>query len=163
MASLWNRIFRVFHRWVERSSRDERAVEPRLICSCDVLWESQGRRGEGQLREVSPTGLRLYTDRAVLVGRPIRVFPKPDDELDPRPLEIAVGTVLYSKKRKGRMEIGVRLNFPERFRHHGWLRELRREHTPPRIVPASQAARSAPRLRVVTSRAEYGQIEKGTR
>ncbi len=149
MATLWNRISRVIARWTGRTASRDRRSEPRLICCCEVIWESQGRRGEGQLREVSSTGLRLFTDHAVLAGRPIRVLPKPVDSVEPLPLDIAMGTVAYSKSRRGRIEIGVHLSSPERFSRYSWLHQLRREPELPRLSPSPPISSRIPRLTVV--------------
>lgn len=149
MTTLWNRISRVIARWTGRLAPGCRPSEPRLICCCEVIWESQGRRGEGQLREVSSTSLRLFTDHAVLVGRPIRILPKPSDAVDPLPLDIAMGTVAYSRSRRGRIEIGVRLTSPERFSRYSWLYQLRREPELPRLVATAPVPSRIPRLTVV--------------
>ena len=149
MATLWNRISRVIARWTGRSTSGYRCSEPRLICCCEVIWESQGRRGEGQLREVSSTDLRLFTDHAVLVGRPIRVLPKPSDAVDPLPLDSALGTVAYSRSRRGRIEIGVRLTSPELFSRYSWLHQLRREPELPRLIATAPVSSRIPRLTVV--------------
>lgn len=152
MRTLWNKIAQIVARWRGRAAHGPARVEPRLICSCEVFWESQGLRGEGRLREVSSTGLRLYADRAVLAGRPIRVLPKPGDALDPLPLEVAQGVVLYSRSRKGRFEIGVRLGKQEKSSRHGWLHRLRRESDLPRIMATERpAVGDVPRLTICRS------------
>lgn len=152
MGTVWNKIAQIVARWRGRAMPGPRRVEPRLICSCEVFWESEGLRGEGRLREVSATGLRLYTDRAVLAGRSIRVVPKPGDALDPLPREVAQGVVLYSRSKDGRFEIAVVLGGQQTNSRHGWLHRLRHESGLPRITTRqSPNLGEAPRLTICRS------------
>lgn len=130
----------------EAPSRGDRRRVPRFICSFAVLWEAGREQGEGVLREVSSTGLRLKTDRAILAGRNIRIRPLKQGPDSPLSLDVAIGTVVYSRKRRDSVEIGVELINPERISRFAWLSTLRQESTQPRGVPT----RPSGKLRLLT-------------
>lgn len=128
MSELWSRITGAIAGW-HKSRRlvAERQQAPRFICCCAVVWESGPLRGEGELRELSATGLRLRTDQPVLAGRGIRVRPQGVGSEQPLPMDMVFGTVVYSRSRKGKVDIGVELVNPERMSRYAWFHQLRRE------------------------------------
>jgi hypothetical protein len=128
MGELWNRIAGAIarlHR--KRQPVQNRRQAPRFICCCAVTWEAGAERGEGELREVSATGMRLRTDQALLAGQHIRIRPATAGAEQPLPLDVAVGTVIYSKSRRGKVEVGVELIHPERISRFAWFHQLRRD------------------------------------
>lgn len=155
ISGLWNRITGAIAGLQSRrrpALGEERRQVPRFICRCAVTWESGATRGEGELRELSSTGLRLRTDRAVLAGSRIRVRPLAAGGEQPLPLDMVFGTVVYSKSRKGKVEIGIELINPDRISRFAWFHQLRRERESPlpafgarhgalHLVPSSTSAR----------------------
>ena len=102
----------------------DRRRAPRFICSAAVLWEVGRESGEGVLREVSATGLRLKADRAFLAGKHIRVRPLGTGDAAPLSTDVAIGTVVYSKSRSGGFEIGVEFINPDRISRFAWIGQL---------------------------------------
>lgn len=133
----------------------ERRRNPRFICSTPVLWEVGRQQGEGELREVSPTGLRLYTGRAFVSGQHIRVRPLTDSEAAPLSSDVAIGTIVYSRRRRGGFEVGVELINPERMSRFAWVGQLTRPRQPspvPRVFPTEPQAK----LRLLSGFGESG-------
>ncbi len=131
----------------------ERRRNPRFICSTPVLWEVGRLQGEGELREVSPTGLRLYTSRAFISGQHIRVRPLTESEAAPLSSDVAIGTIIYSRRRRGGFEVGVELINPERMSRFAWVGQLTRPQQPspvPRAFPTEPSGR----LRLVSGGGE---------
>lgn len=132
MNELWSRIAGAIAGWQRpRQAVESRPQAPHFICCCAVIWEAGPLRGEGELRELSATGLRLRTDQAVLAGRNIRIRPQPLGPEAPLPMDMVFGTVVYSRSRKGRVDIGVELSHPERMSRFAWFHQLRREGESP--------------------------------
>lgn len=102
----------------------DRRSAPRFICSVPVLWEVGREAGDGTLREVSASGLRLRTHRAFVVGKTIRVRPLQTDSKTPLSTDVAIGTVVYSRGRGGAFEVGVEFINPERISRFAWLAQL---------------------------------------
>lgn len=102
----------------------ERRRAPRFICCTKVLWEVGRESGEGLLREVSSTGLRLRSDRAFLAGKHIRVRPLAATDAAPLSTDVAIGTVVYSRRRTGGYEVGVEFINPERISRFAWIGQL---------------------------------------
>lgn len=102
----------------------DRRLTPRFICSAPVLWEVGRMRGEGQLREVSSSGLRLQNNRAFLAGQHIRIRPLISGDAAPLASDVAIGTVVYSRRRRTGFEIGIELINPERISRFAWIGQL---------------------------------------
>lgn len=113
----------------------ERRRAPRFICSTPILWEVGREQGEAQLREVSTTGLRLRSTRAILAGKHIRVRPLTTSDSAPLSTDVAIGTVIYSKPRRGGYEVGIELINPERISRFAWICQLTRGAQTPGSVP----------------------------
>lgn len=150
MNEFWRKLTSVLSKWRRSAPTDDRQSPPRFICRCEVTWQVGSRRGEGQIRELSPTGLRLRTDRAILAGSVIRIQPKVES-LETLAFDVTVGTVVYCRSRAEGMEVGVHLASPERLSRFDWLNQLQRPGGVPRVAAPSG---SLPRLRVVSSRDE---------
>ena len=140
MADLWKRIAGAIARLHRpREPRQDKRQAPRFICCCAVAWEAGGYRGEGELREVSSTGLRLRTDRALLAGRHIRIVPLAAGGEPPLSLDVTLGTVVYSKSRKGKVDVGVELLHPERISRFSWFHRPRQEREGASSLPSLTA------------------------
>lgn len=100
---------------------------PTFICSHPIAWESGWYRGEGELREISPTCVRLRLDRSLLVGRCIEISPRYEEGDECMSLDVVCGVVMQSRRRHGRVEARVQLLYPEQISRLAWLHLLRRE------------------------------------
>jgi PilZ domain len=119
---------------------EERRRAPRFICSAPVLWEVGREQGEGRLREVSSTGLRLQTKQAFLAGKHIRVRPLTTCETAPLSTDVAIGTIVYSRFKGSGYDVGVELINPERMSRFAWIGQLTRQQdvsSIPQAVPKS--------------------------
>lgn len=126
----------------------ERRRSPRFICNAPVLWEVGRCQGEGQLREVSFSGLRLRTNRAFVSGQHIRIRPLTESDAAPLSCDVAIGTVVYSRSRSEGFEIGVELINPERISRFAWMGQLTKPDRS-QAVPRMTAEMSKPGLRLV--------------
>lgn len=140
MGDLFRRItksLRGLGRRDDKSDTEERRSAPRIICSTPVIWEVGRQQGEGLLRELSSTGLKLLSDRAILAGKHIRLRPLDSDESG-LVLDVAIGTVVYSRVRDGKFEVGVELVNPERISRYAWIGRM--THTEPgkSVIPEAR-------------------------
>lgn len=151
MGDLFSRISKSLRSLGKREEPEpqERRQAPRLICSTPVVWEVGRLQGEGQLRELSATGLKLWSDRAILAGKHIRVRPLLADENSSLTIDVAIGTVVYSKPRNGRFEVGVELVNPERISRFAWIGRMTRQGPGNSAVPKARAAAGLPPLRLI--------------
>jgi len=144
MTDLFRRIsnkLRQFGRRVTPSVSKERRRAHRFICSTPVLWEVGREQGEGQLREVSATGLRIFTDRAFLAGKHVRVRPLGVAESVPLSSDVAIGVVVYSRVRSSGYDVGIELLNPERISRFAWIGQLTRQPSVSavaQVLPQSQ-------------------------
>ena len=145
MKELWQKLASLVLWW--RGAKPKSTGTPSFICRCEIVWEAMGRRGQGQIRELSSTSLRLRTDRPILAGSSIRIQPKVET-LDSLAFDVAWGTVVYCRSRADGMEVGVRLVTPEQISRFGWLHQLQHPSGVPRVGPSTG---SLPKLRVVSS------------
>lgn len=129
----------------EVPEREDRRRDQRLVCSMAVLWEAGRQHGEGVLREVSATGLRLRIDVPLLAGRNIRIRPLKQNS-EPLSLDVAIGTVVYSRRRRESVEVGVELINPDRISRFAWLNKLRNRGGQPRGIQT----RTSGKLRLVS-------------
>lgn len=97
-----------------------------FICSFAISWSDGVDHGRGELREISATGLRILIDQPLLAGRRIRLSPLLNEAQVLLPLEVALGVVTHSRGRRGRFEVGVRLDNPEGISRFVWFRQLQR-------------------------------------
>ncbi|MCA9777312.1 MAG: PilZ domain-containing protein [Candidatus Eremiobacteraeota bacterium] len=135
----------------------ERRRSPRTICSAPIVWEVGREQGEGQLRELSGTGLKLWSDRAILAGKHIRVRPLDCDGGGALNIDMAIGTVVYSRCRgrgpTGRsFEVGVELVNPERISRFAWIGRLTRQRAVSPALPQVLPAGGSPQLRLLSGR-----------
>ncbi len=153
MARILNNLSRFFDRL--RGSRDQVQRAPMSVfCSIDVSWKAGPHDGRGEVREFRGETLRMKTDRPLLTGQVIRVEPRDGPSLEGTYLHVAVGTVLYSRKRRGGVEVGGRLLNPERFAHLGGSAWTKVEQPCRRRNSGSRGqARPKPVLRLVDSEA----------
>jgi hypothetical protein len=145
----------------QRMVRDpmERRRAPRFICSAPVHWQVGREQGEGQLREVSSTGLRIRTNKAFIAGKHIRVRPSGEAGAPPLSTDVAIGTIVYSRPRSGGFEVGIELINPDRISRFAWLGQLtREERVPPQGVPQVRPSQEGSPLRLVRG----GQEDKDT-
>jgi hypothetical protein len=134
----------------EESGPSERRHAPRIICSTPVIWEVGRQQGEGELREISSTGLKLWSERAILAGKHIRVRPlAPDDSA--LAIDVAIGTVVYSKARGGRFEVGVELVNPERISRFAWIGRMTKTEPRRSVIPEALPATGLSCLRLLPS------------
>lgn len=130
MSGLFQKISQTLRRLgkkaqpVAQPMHADRRGAPRFICSVPVLWEIGRESGDGTLREVSASGLRLRTHRAFIVGKTIRVRPLQTDSKTPLSTDVAIGTVVYSRARGGSFEVGVEFINPERISRFAWMAQL---------------------------------------
>ena len=155
LKNIWTRLQNYRRRIGVPSAEVERRAEPRFILSADILWEVGKARGEGELREISDTGLKLRLDRAIVAGKLIYVRPL-TGMLQGGPLrtDFAVGRVVYSRVRGRQFEVGVELLKPESLSRYHWLGRIRhREAAPIELKPAV----GGPRLTLIQggSRLEF--------
>ena len=101
-----------------------RSTTQSFICSFAISWSDGVEHGRGELREVSATGLRIVIDQPLLAGRRVRLSPLLNEAQGLLPLEVALGVVTHSKGRRGRFEVGVLLDNPERISRFVWFRQL---------------------------------------
>ncbi len=143
MSDFFKKISKALNRLRGRREtpvREERRRDQRFICSLAVLWEAGRQHGEGVLREVSSTGLRLRTDVPILAGRNIRVRPLKQNS-EPLSLDVAIGTVVYSRRRRDSVEIGVELINPDRISRFAWINTLRQRSGLPRAIQTSTSGK----------------------
>lgn len=158
MSDLFKKIsqaFSYFKREKRGTERAEKRCAPRFICSVPVLWETARQSGEGELREISATGLRLSSERAVLAGEIVRVRPRSQDGEVVPTIDVAIGSVIYSRWRAGRYEVGIELINPERLSRFAWIgRLVRGEVTLGPSLSKRPLGRpiGVPHLRIVNSR-----------
>lgn len=151
MGDLFNRISKSLRSLGKREEPEslERRQAPRVICSTPVVWESGRQQGEGQLRELSSKGLKLWSDRAILAGKHIRIRPFLADENLSLTIDVAIGTVIYSRPKNGRFEVGVELVNPERISRYAWIGRMTRSEPRVSAIPQARAAAGLPPLRLV--------------
>jgi hypothetical protein len=151
MSELWKKIAAAIARLQKKPVQAEgnRRQVPRLICCRAVVWECGCQRGEAELREVSTTGMRLRTDQALLAGRHIRIRPLASGVEPPLPLDMVFGTVIYSKCRKGKVDVGVELSSPERLSRFAWFHQLRCEGKQKAVSPMASILPSKASLHLV--------------
>ncbi|MFA5507525.1 MAG: PilZ domain-containing protein [Vulcanimicrobiota bacterium] len=137
----------------EQTGSSERRRTPRLICSTPVIWEVGREQGTGQLREISAGGLKLWSDRAILAGKHIRIRPGEADDGGALTVDMAIGTVVYSRARGGRFEVGVELVNPERISGCAWVGQPSRQEARSPGVPEVLPTGEFPRLRLLKGRA----------
>lgn len=138
MSDIFRRLSNTFRRLAKdtpESEPQERRRAPRLVCSAPVMWEVGREQGEGQLREVSATGLRIRTRRAILAGKHIRVRPRTENDSAPLSTDVAVGTVVYTRKRGSEFELGIELVNPERLSRFAWVSQLLQGARSPSAIP----------------------------
>jgi PilZ domain-containing protein len=125
----------------ENDDAKERRRAQRIICSTPVVWEVGRQQGEGQLRELSATGLKLWSDRAILAGKHIRVRPMPEGE-GALTIDVAIGTVVYSRAKGGRFEVGVELVNPERISRYAWIGRMAQDEPRRSAIPEARPLRA---------------------
>lgn len=140
VKKLWSRILAVFGKLqpIRRSAALQpsgRRAAPNLICRCAVSWEAGRQRGRAELRQISPTGMRLRADQMVLAGSRIAIRPLGATTEAPSALDVVFGTVVYSRSREGKIDLGVELLHPEKISRFAWFHQLRGEARPA-AVPA---------------------------
>jgi hypothetical protein len=69
--------------------------------------------------------MRLRTDQVVLAGHSIRVRPLQPGSERPLSLDVVIGTVVYSRSRHGKVDIGIELLQPEKISRFAWFHQLR--------------------------------------
>ena len=137
----------------------ERRRSPRLICSAPVVWEVGREQGEGELRELSATGMKIRSDRAILVGKHIRIRPVDCDGGGPLTIDMAIGKVVYSRARShasaGCFEVGVELLNPERISRFAWVGRLTRQKAAKSAIPEVLPKGEMPRLRLLEGNSAF--------
>lgn len=127
MSDLFHRLAKTLRRLSGRPEAPpqvDRRRAPRFICSKPVLWELGREQGEGELREISQTGLKLLCARPLLAGKHLRLRPVADTEATTLSLDVVIATVVYSRPKAGRYEIGLELVNPDRISRFAWIGEL---------------------------------------
>jgi hypothetical protein len=154
MSELWKKIAAAIARLQKKrvQVQGNRRQVPRFICCRAVVWECGCLRGEGELREVSTTGMRLRTDQALLAGRTIRIRPLASGVEPSLPLDIVFGTVIYSKSRRGKVDVGVELLSPEKISRFAWFHQLRSEGERKTVSPMPSILPSKAALHLVGKR-----------
>lgn len=161
MGDLIRRISKSLRDLTRRESPDgpaERRRAPRFICSAPVVWEVGREQGEGELRELSATGLKLWSERAILAGKHIRIRPLDCDAGGPLTIDMAIGRVVYSRPRSrasaGCFEVGVELLNPERISRFAWIGRLTRQGPVSSPLPEVLPKGGVPKLRLLDSKSE---------
>lgn len=153
MSDLFRRISKTFLKMRGQKARDpeERRGAPRFICSVPVVWEAGRHQGEAELRELSSTGMKIWTQSAILAGKHIRV--RPLDSLDAAPLtlDVAIGTVVYSRSRGGGFEVGVDLVHPEKISRFAWMGQLTSTPSVPSPLLTVLPQANGPKLSLVSN------------
>lgn len=156
MGDLIRRISKSLRELTRRDTPEvstERRRSPRFICSSPVVWEVGREQGEAELRELSVSGMKIWSDRAILVGKHIRIRPLDCDGGGPLTIDIAIGKVIYSRARSrasaGCFEVGVELLNPERISRFAWVGRLTRQKAAKSPIPEVLPKGEMPRLRLL--------------
>ena len=156
MGDLIRRISKSLREFTRRDPPEapaERRRSPRFICSAPVVWEVGREQGEGELRELSASGMKIWSNRAILVGKHIRIRPLDCDGGGPLTIDLAIGKVVYSRSRSrasaGCFEVGVELLNPERISRFAWVGRLTRQKVKKSSIPEALPNGQIPRLRLV--------------
>ena len=153
MSDLFRKISKTFLkiRGHKESEPTDRRGAARFICAVPVVWESGRIQGEAELREISSTGMKIWTSSAILAGKHIRV--RPLDSLDAAPLtlDVAIGTVIYSRSRSCGFEVGVALVNPERISRFAWIGQLTGAPSTRSPLLTVLPQQSGPRLSLVSN------------
>ena len=161
MGDLIRRISKSLRDLTRRESPEppaERRRAPRFICSAPVVWEVGREQGEGELRELSATGMKLWSKRAILAGKHIRIRPLDCDGGGPLTIDMAIGRVVYSRARSrastGCFEVGVELINPELISRFAWVGRLTRQGTTRSPLPEVLPKSAIPQLRLLDGNSE---------
>lgn len=156
MGDLIRRISKSLRELTKREAPEvpaERRRSSRFICSAPVVWEAGREHGEGELRELSATGMKLWTERAIVAGKRIRIRPVDCDGGGPLTVDMAIGKVIYSRARSrasaGSFEVGVELLNPERISRFAWVGRLTRQGGTRSPLPEVLPKGGMPRLRLL--------------
>jgi hypothetical protein len=156
MGDLIRRISKSLREFTGRETPEvptERRRSTRFICSAPVVWEVGREQGEGELRELSASGMKLWTDRAILAGKHIRIRPLNCDGGGPLTVDLAIGKVVYSRARSrasaGCFEVGVELLNPDRISRFAWVGRLTRQKATKSPLPPVLPRGEMPRLSLI--------------